>query len=289
MTLDVTGGDFVLITLVGGLVGLVAGMFGIGGGFLIVPVLNLVVGLPMQIAVGSAACQVLGPATTSVLARRITREHLKLPLIITGGLLVGVFAGAEVLSRLTSTTDPAAGAEQRGANVILWIYFLLLLGLGSFSLWESGRELSNRPVQTGWLANVRIPPTAEIVGMNQPMSIPIASWFGLGVGFLSGLLGISGGLLLLPGLIYLLGVEWHRAVTGSMVIVWLVAAQATVAHSLHNHIQLFVVVGLLLGGTLGARLGVHWSEGLQPVQGRRCFGWLALGTAVTIAIKLLVL
>lgn len=283
---EVTGGDFVLITLVGGAVGLVAGMFGIGGGFLVVPVLNLVLGLPMQIAVGSAACQVLGPATTSVLARRVTREHLKLPLIITGGLIVGVFAGADVLHWLTSGSEPDDASTRRGEDVILWTYFLLLLGLGSFALWESGRELSMRPVQTGWLASIRLPPSAAIVGMKQPMSIPIASWFGLCVGFLSGLMGISGGLLLLPGLIYLLGVEWHRAVTSSMVIVWLVAAQATVAHSLHDHIRLFVVLGLLLGGTLGARLGVQWSEGLLPVQGRRSFGWLALGTAATIAARL---
>lgn len=283
---DVTGGQFVLITVVGAAVGLIAGIFGVGGGFLIVPLLNIVLGLPMQFAVGSAACQVLGPATTSVMARRVTREHLKLPLMITGGLLIGVFAGARILYELTSL--PAAeGATNHGETVVLAVYFVLLVGLGCFSLWESSREIAGRPVRTGWLADVRLPPVADIEGIDRPISIAIASWFGLFVGFLSGLLGISGGLLLLPGLIYLLGLEWHRAVTSSMIIVWLVAIQATIAHSIHDHIRLPVVIGLLLGGTFGARLGVEWSRGLSPVYGRRSFGWLAMGTAVTIAAKLL--
>jgi uncharacterized membrane protein YfcA len=285
------GGEFVLITLVGTAVGVVAGMFGVGGGFLIVPVLNIILGIPMQIAVGSTACQMLGPATTSVLARRMKRDDLKLPLIVAGGLLIGVFAGAEVLHRLMESSTMASAAESafsklRGDAVVLAIYLILLLGLGLFALWESGRELINQPVDTGWLAGLRVPPLVRIAEDEPRMSIVVIAWFGLVVGFLSGLLGISGGLLLLPGLIYLLGLPWHRAVASSMLIVWIVAAQSTIAHSIHDHIRLPVVIGLLVGGTLGARIGVEWSDGLPPVYGRRSFGWLALAAAGMIAIKL---
>lgn len=279
-------GEFLLTGVVGTLVGFLAGMFGVGGGFLIVPVLNIVLNVPMQLAVGSAACQVLGPATTSVLARRPQWVEFKLPLIVTGGLLVGVFAGASLLHGLTAPLGETPAAN-RGADFVLAVYVVLLVTLGLFALWESGRELAGRPLQTGWLATVRIPPRAAVAGNAKPMSIPILAWFGLIVGFLSGLLGISGGLLLLPGLIYVLGLEWHRAVTASMVIVWIVAVQSTIAHSLHDHIRLPIVLGLLFGGTLGARLGVEWSRGLSPVRGRQSFGWLALGTAVLIGGKLL--
>ena len=280
------GGEFLLITLVGTAVGIVAGMFGVGGGFLIVPVLNILLGIPMQIAVGSTACQMLGPATTSVLARRMKRDDLKLPLIVAGGLLIGVFAGAEVLHQLMEPASADPAAARRGEIVVLSVYLMLLLGLGSFALWESGRELINRPVETGWLAGLRIPPLARIAEEEPRMSIVVISWFGLFVGFVSGLLGISGGLLLLPGLIYLIGLPWHRAVASSMLIVWIVALQSTIAHSVHDHIRLPVVIGLLVGGTLGARIGVEWSDGLPPVYGRRSFGWLALGAAGVIAVKL---
>lgn len=283
--------EFLLITLVGTAVGFVAGMFGVGGGFLIVPVLHIALGLPIQIAVGSTACQMLGPATTSVLARRMNTVDLKLPLIVAGGLMIGVFAGADVLHRLMEppTAGPTAADASprvRGETVVLTIYLLLLLGLGLFALWESGRELTHRPIRTGWLAGLRVPPVTQIGDHDGSMSVVVIAWFGLLVGFLSGLLGISGGLLLLPGLIYLLGLEWHRAVASSMLIVWIVAAQSTIAHSLHDHIRLPVVIGLLLGGTLGARIGVEWSDRLPPVHGRRSFGWLALAAAGMIAVNL---
>lgn len=284
---EFTVGEFVLVTIVGAGVGLIAGLFGIGGGFLIVPALNMLLGLPMQIAVGSAACQVLGPATTSVLARRVAWDELRLPLIVAGGLFAGVFAGAGVLNHLTESSRAGTAAIWDVETVVLAIYLCLLLVLGLFALWESGRELAHKPIPVGWLALVPLSPKTQIEGVHQPLSIVVLAWFGLGVGFLSGLLGISGGLLLLPGLVYLIGLDWQRAVTASMLIVWCVAVQSTIAHSLHDHIRLVVVIGLLLGGTFGARIGVEWSSRVHPVRGRQSFGWLALVTAATIGLKLL--
>jgi len=283
---DFAGGPFLLTTIVGAVVGFVAGMFGIGGGFLIVPILNIALGFPMQIAVGSAACQVLGPATTSVLARRVMAQDFRLPLIVTGGLLMGVFAGAAVLHRLMTPSADVEFASRTGEAIVLMIYLVLLLALGGFALWESGRVLAQRPVRTGWMAHWNLPPYAVMRGLPQPMSITILAWFGLFVGFVSGFLGISGGLLLLPGLIYLLGLAWHQAVTTSTLIVWLVAFQSTIAHSIHDHIRLPIVLGLLLGGTVGARMGVDWSRGLSAAHGRKSFAWLALGTAAMIGVKL---
>ncbi len=287
--LDFAVTDLLLIVTVGSAVGFISGVFGVGGGFLLVPVLHIGLGLPIQIAVGSAACQVLGPATTSCLARRLSAEDLRIPLIVAGGLTVGVYAGATLLHTLTS--GQTVTARSLGAHtadiLVLSVYFLLLLALGGFSLWEGQRALSQRPVRTGWIARWRIPPTAELSAFSHgPVSLPLLSWFGLAVGFLAGLLGFSGGLLLLPGLIYLLGLSWSNAVANSIAIVWLIAFQSTIAHAWHGHVELSVVIGLLVGGTLGAKLGVNFSEGVSPAHGRRSFGWLALGTAVMVAAKL---
>jgi uncharacterized membrane protein YfcA len=278
-----------LLTLIAGaVVGFLSGVFGVGGGFLIVPVLNIGIGLPMHVAVGSAACQMLGPATTCVLARRLTAEDFRLPLMIFGGMLVGVFHGAELLHRVTAQPSDSLALDGTGAEtLVLSIYVVLLFGLGTFAIWEAQRALTQRPIGIGWLAKWHVPPVAVLWHDEGPrISVPVVALFGLGVGFLAGLLGIGGAFLLLPGLIYLLGLKWKQAVFSSMMIVWFVSFQSTVAHAWHEHIRLPVVVCLLLGGTLGARLGVEMSSNIHPVRARRSFGWLTLATAAAIAARL---
>ena len=278
-----------MIVLVGGVVGFLSGVFGFGGGFLIVPLLNIGLGVSMPIAVGSAACQVLGPATAAVLARRGTWDELRLPLIVFGGLTLGVFVGANVLHELssTATTRNASHHSQSADLLVLSTYFVLLLALGGFALWETHLALQQRPIRVGWIACWGPPPRTQLPGMGETrVAVPVLAWFGLVVGFLSGLLGMSGGLLLLPGLIYLFGMRWRAAVTASMMIVWLVALQSTIAHAWHDHIRLPIVIALLISGTFGARLGVFFSRDFNPTRGRRSFGWLALATAGIIGVRL---
>lgn len=278
--------NLAVVVIAGSAVGFISGVFGVGGGFLIVPVLHIGMGVPIEMAVGSAACQVLGPATTSLVARRLSRENLRLPLIISGGITVGVLAGAALLKAMTHRAGDSRGSETANI-VVLSAYCLLLVTLGVFSLWEVQRELANRPIRTGWIAQWSIPPLVRLPEIaSGAVSVPVIAWFGLAIGFLSGLLGISGGVLLLAGLIYLLGLSWRFAVTHSMTIVWLIALQSTIAHAWHSHVQLPMVAALLVGGTVGARLGVHLGAEVTPVRGRRAFGWLALATAAVIALKL---
>lgn len=283
--------DLALAALAGGGVGFLSGMLGVGGAFLIVPVLNIALRIPMELAVGSGACQVLGPATTSILARRVRREDLRLPLTIAGGLFAGVFIGAEVLDRaerrgavlLASWAEPVPLAEL----VVLGTYFVLLVGLGLFALYEVRQSRRNRPIRTGWLAGWEVPPSARFAALDRPrVSIVLLAWFGVAVGFLAGLLGIGGGLVLLPGLVYLLGMRTHAAVLSSLVIVWIVAVQATIVHAWKEHVDLLLVVALLFGGTLGARLGSDLGVKLAGRRLRQAFGWLLLATAAAIGAKL---
>ena len=275
----------------GGGVGFLSGVFGVGGGFLIVPVLSILLGLPMELAVGAGACQMLGPATTSLVARRVRAEQLRLPLMIAGGLLIGVLFGAEALE----SAKAAGEVTIRGRAVpaaelsVLVIYLVILLGLGSFFLWEVRRGAGTK---TGWsapLARWPIGPTAVFPEYGgRRLSIAIIAWFGLLVGFLSGMLGIGGGIVLLPGLIYLLGLPTRQAITSSLAIVWITAAQATVVHAWLGNVDLGLVAALLSGGTAGARLGSELSARLGGQQLRRGFGWLLLAAAALIAAKLAV-
>lgn len=283
--------DFFLISSAGGLIGFLAGMFGVGGGFLLVPILNIVLGIPMELAVGASACQVLGPATTSLLARKIKFRDLFFPLVITGGLLLGVIAGTGILEHAKSSTSVVLNGRNIivADLVVLIAYLLMLTGLGVLSL-RSARRDDSELKGTLFTDRFQIPPVARFPSLvEEPLSIPVIAWFGLGLGLLSGLLGISGGLLLFPVLIFGLGIPTHRAITCSLMIVWIVAFQSTIAHAWHGNINIMIVIALLLGGTVGARLGSDLNARLKGLQLRRQFGWLLLSVALMIGARLVFL
>lgn len=259
---------------------MISAMLGVGGGFLLVPVLNGILGVPMHLAVGSTACYVLGPATTSLLYRRTKPLHWRLPLILSGGLLIGVLLGVGLLDAVTRAAN-----GQRAELLVLGTYYVLLTGLGLFSLWETTRQ---EPIRRGWLAGFRLPPTATLAEWDQrEMSLAVLGWFGVLVGFLSGLLGISGGLLVLPGLIYLFGLPSQESVVCSLIVVWLVSFESTIVHAWHENIELSLVAAMLAGGTIGARFGTTIGRRMRSFRLRQAFGLLALGTAVLVAVRLL--
>lgn len=283
--------DFLLISSAGGLIGFLAGMFGVGGGFLLVPILHIVLGIPMELAVGASACQVLGPATTSLLARKIKLRDLFFPLVITGGLLLGVIIGTSILEHAKNLAAITVNGKTIivAELVVLVLYFLMLFGLGILSLRSASR--SDSELSDALLKNrLQIPPLARFPNLFEgSLSIPVIAWFGLGLGLISGLLGISGGILLLPMLIFGLGIPTHRAISCSLIIVWIVAFQSTVAHAWHGNISIGIVIALLVGGTVGARLGSDLNARLKGLQLRQQFGWLLLSVALMIGARLVFL
>ena len=279
--------EILLAVAVSFAVGAVSAVFGVGGGFILVPVLNAVLGVPMHLAVGSAACYVLGPATTALLYRDTKLIDWRLPLIFSGGIFFGVILGTNTLSQV-------AAAQSEGSllvdYLILGTYFALLSTLGLFGIWESYRAELYRPLPRGWVNDWTLPPTVVLAEWNaKRMSLPILSWFGLVVGFLSGLLGISGGLLILPGLLYLFALPAQASVTCSMILVWIVSFQSTIAHAVQGNIELWLVAALLAGGTIGARIGTSVGKRLGSQQLRKSFGILALSTAIFVLARMIAL
>jgi hypothetical protein len=282
--------ELLLVFIAGLGVGLLAGIFGCGGGFLLVPVLNIVLGIPIELAVGAGACQVLGPATTSLLARGIRLADLRFPLTVAGGLFIGTYAGARLLNQLSKSPSLTAFSKEIpfAEVTVLVIYFLLLSLLGSFSLWETHRHRAGEELRTGYLTALSLPPYAHGGDLSTGrVSIPVLAWFGVGVGFLAGLLGMSGGLVLLPGLIYLFRFRTQAAVTNSLAIVWLVALPSTALHAWHGHVDLGLVSLLLIGGTFGARFGAELGQRLGSRELREGFGWLLIATATLVGFRLL--
>ncbi|MCA8982867.1 MAG: sulfite exporter TauE/SafE family protein [Planctomycetaceae bacterium] len=262
-----------IILLAGTGVGVVAGLFGVGGSFLLVPLLGLTTPIPADILVGSCACQVLGPATTATLSYRIRLKEMHLPLILLGGIVSGTLLGARVLARVAESHS----AEELSYTVQL-CYLGLMWSLGIFGLWEWRQHHRGRAIPIGWLTAPWLKPTCEVFGRQrrQAISVISLSLYGVCVGLFSGFLGVSGGVLLVPGLHYLYGIPTKRSARLSMILVGLIAVQATCIHAIYRRIDLPIVALLLFGGTVGAQVGVRISERMSGGGLRRQFAWLLL-------------
>jgi len=281
--------ELLIIIAAGSGIGWIAGLFGVGGGFLLVPVMNILLGIPVEYAVGASACQVLGPATTALLARRVRWTSLNLPLTIAGGLLIGVSAGTLTFRNLeTLGSAELFGRMIEPAQVsVLVVYLIVMLSVGLFSIWETNRSKIGQPVSVGWFSQWNLPPLVRFREFEgERMSLPIVCWFGVGIGFVSGLLGMSGGLILIPGLVYLLGMRVEKAILPTLIIVWMISFQATVVHAWNGYVDLTLVSALLIGGTLGAQLGARTGQQWGGTKLRERFGWLLLMSAALIAFKL---
>lgn len=283
----------IFASLIGGVVGFLSGMFGVGGGFLLVPVLNAVLGIPMQIAVGSTACYTLGPATVSMLSRRPRSGFIELPLILSGGLFVGVWGGAKAISLMaTGTMITLFGRSVPAVDLlVLTSYAGLMIAIATMSLVDSRRSASISPVpRRGLISAVQLRPMAKIPDLRPGIySIPLLAWMGLCVGLVSGFLGMSGGLLLVPASIYLLGLRVRDAATVTITIVWLVSLQSTLMHAMYGNVQRSLVVALLVCGTIGAGIGTQFGEKLKGSQLNFGFGLLVATSAAIVLGKLFVL
>ena len=280
--------SILIAAAVGGGVGFLSGLFGVGGGFLLVPILNAVLGIPMPIAVGSTACYTLGPATTAMLARKPRSGFIELPLMLAGGLFVGVVGGTFALSQLqTSGTIELFGKGLPAVDLlVLTAYAALMTVIAVISLFDGLRPRAARGTErSGLLTAFPMPPNARIPAIGN-FSIPLLTWTGLAVGFLSGFLGMSGGLILVPAAIYLLGLRVHDATTVTIVIVWLVSLQSTVMHAIHSHIQLHLVVALLICGTIGAQIGSELGKKIRGPKLKTGFGLLVLVAAGIVFARL---
>ena len=271
--------DLLLVAALGAIVGWLSGVFGVGGGFLLVPCLNTFLGIPMPVSVGSAACYMLGPSTTAILGRRPSSGFIELPLILGGGLFAGVLVGVQAINHLESTQAIILFDRHLPAvdTMVLVAYLILMTFICVMSFRDAATASSRTevPVDGGLFGRWLIPPVATISDLNPgTYSIPLLAWTGLLVGVLSGFLGMSGGLILIPAAIYLLGMKVHDAATTTIGIVWLASLQATVVHCLNDNVDVLLVSALLVGGTIGARFGTE--VGIRLPAGKLKFGFALL-------------
>ena len=253
----------------GFIVGILSGLFGVGGGFLLVPLLNAVFNIPYNIAIGSSLLQMVGTSIISSLKHR-GYDHIdyKLAGFILMGSIIGVELGTRVLMWLKKMGSIIIhGSSVSKMNFWINIVYITLLSLVGISMFLESKKAKKRTPRGGVvdtifsqkIQNVKIPPLISLPISNiEYISINYLIVLGLGVGILSGLLGIGGAFIMNPALIYLFGVPTSVAVGTSLFQTIFIAGYGGLTHFFKGNVDFvlvtFVLVGSLVGSQLGAKI-----------------------------------
>ena len=252
------------IVALGGLVGILSGMFGVGGGFLTTPLL-IFYGIPPSVAVASATTQITGASVSGVLAhmRRGGVDFRMGAVMIAGGLL-GSLVGAGVFRLLQ--------ASGQIDTVIGLLYVILLGSIGILMLRDAAlalgwikpsEERAPRPRHNRWVASLPLRWRFYASGLYISPVAPLI--LGFGAGILTVLLGIGGGFILVPAMIYLFGMAARVVVGTSLVMILAVSAATTMIHAMTTQAVDIVLAALLLvGGVVGAQYGAILTTRLKP-------------------------
>jgi uncharacterized membrane protein YfcA len=268
----------IVIVLLGGIVGLLSGMLGVGGGFLTTPLL-IVYGIPPTVAAASSASQVTGASVSGVFAHwRRKGVDVKMGGVLVAGGIVGSLAGAWLFRWL----------QQLGQidTVIAVVYVVMLGSIG----WLMARE----SVAT-ILATRRGRPARAAKRRHHPMvaALPFRTRFyasglyisplaplllGMFTGVLTILLGVGGGFVLVPAMIYLLGMATSVVVGTSLFQTLFVTAAATMVHATTTKaVDIVLAALLLLGSVTGAQVGARLATRVKPE-------YLRLGLAIVVLL-----
>ncbi|UKK83623.1 sulfite exporter TauE/SafE family protein [Sphingopyxis sp. BSN-002] len=278
-----------VIILLGGGVGFLSGMFGVGGGFLTTPLL-IFYGIPPTVAAASAATQVTGASVSGALAH-FERDgvDVRMGVVLIAGGLLGSLIGAGLFELLT-----AWGQIDTTINIL---YVLMLGTVGGFMAREAWGAL--RAVRSGLPAPARKRRHHPMVA-NLPLRwrfyrsglyiSPLAPLLlGMVVGVLTMLLGVGGGFIMVPAMLYLLGMGTQVVVGTSLFQILFVTIATTMVHALTTGAVDIVLAGLLLlGSVTGAQVGARFAQKVKPEYLRMALAVIVLLVAARMAVGLFI-
>ncbi len=278
---------FVLLGL-GGVAGLLAGMFGVGGGFLATPLL-IFVGIPPTVAVASQANQVIANSVSSLQVQwRRGNVDLRMGLVLLLGGIVGSSAGVTLFTYLKRIGQIDF--------VIAVLYVVMLSTIGLLMMGESLRtylktrrhpEAPRGKLHQHYMVH-RLPWKMRFYKSKLYISALLPIGLGFLIGILSAILGVGGGFVLVPAMIYLLGMPTSVVIGTSNFQVLFVAANVTFLQSATNGtVDVVLALLLILGGVVGAPIGSRLAAKLPGVVLRGLMAFLILGVAAELLIELL--
>jgi uncharacterized membrane protein YfcA len=292
--MEITAGFILGAVFIGALIGVLTGIFGVGGGFMLTPLLMICMGVSGPVAVGTGLAVILVNSTYGLYKRRGSGTiDVKISVIISIGSLVGVLIGSKLLNLLSNAPKiEVLGREQDTVQYVLLLAFLLLLGwIAGYLSYDYCKHCGKAPaVRVGLFSKWHIPPVGMFKSLEEPhLSIPLLVVFGLVVGILTGLLGVGGGVILLPALVYLVGQRTVKAAGTSLLLVWISSLAAVIKKGTGGDIDLLLAAALLAGGFLGTELGTKLGLKFEGPKIRLYFIYIVIVAALLVAYKLLVL
>jgi uncharacterized membrane protein YfcA len=282
--------NVMLLLTMGFAIGFLSGMFGIGGGFILTPML-IFLGVPPAVAVGTGASQVVAASVSGALGHwRRNNVDLQMAFLLIVGGFVGALVGVKALSYLIA----------RGQlEPFVAISYVVLLGVvGTLMLIESLRVLrastagkvipsGRRGGQHTWLDGLPL----KMRFRHSRIYASMIPFLGVGalVGLLTAVMGVGGGFMLVPAMIYLMRIPTRIVIGTSTVQILFVTAFTTVLQSTMNHtVDVLLSVPLMAGSVVGAQFGVGFSERFKAEQLRALLALIVVAVAVRMAFGLVI-
>jgi uncharacterized membrane protein YfcA len=281
-----------ILAIIGFVVGVLGGFFGVGGGFLAGPMMFWA-GVPINFVIGTDLAHMTGKSIVAARRHRaLGHVDLRLGALMILGTIPGIEIGAQLIERL----EAIGNVEE----VVGLTYVFILTSIGLFTAWESLRAIRIKRTDQLEAQEVlgiqslshrsrllRIPPMVKLrVSGIEEISIWAIILVGALTGLLAGFLGVGGGFLRMPLLIYLLGVPTHVAVGTDLFEIMISAGYGTVSHALKGNVDILIALTMNTGAAIGAQMGAVMTRYFSGPIIRFLFSFLPLIAAVLVLLRI---
>jgi len=278
--------DVFLILGLGGAIGFLSGLFGVGGGFLMTPML-IFIGIPPAVAVASEANQIVAASVSGALAHmRRGNVDFKMGLVLTVGGFAGSGVGVVIFTLLRQLGQ---------VELLISLSYVVFLGaIGSLMLFESGRTMLRRQAGTAtrgklhqhtWLHGLPLKMRFRRSRLYISALVPLG--LGFAVGILAAIMGVGGGFIMVPAMIYLLGMPTAMVVGTSLFQIIFVTANVTFLQATTNQtVDIVLALLLLTSAVIGAQFGTKVGGLLRGEQLRGLLALMVLAVCAKIAFDL---
>ncbi|MDA9651641.1 sulfite exporter TauE/SafE family protein [Pelagibacteraceae bacterium] len=278
---------FIILSL-GGAVGFLSGMLGLGGGFLMTPLL-MFIGIPPNVAVATSANQIVAASVSGALSHwRQGLVDVKMGMYLLLGGLFGSFTGIWIFKLLSN-----AGQIE---TFLAIVYFILLFSIGTLMLIESSQVIRDRIRKRtvkrklhyhNWAH--RLPFKVRFYSSNLYISVIPPIIIGYFIGILSATMGIGGSFILIPSMIYFLGMPTSKVIGTSLFQIIFITAFVTLLHATSTFaVDAVLAFSLILSSVIGAQLGVMFTNKFRGEELRALLAIIVLAVAFKIGIDLLI-
>ncbi len=278
---------FIILSL-GGAVGFLSGMLGLGGGFLMTPLL-MFIGIPPNVAVATSANQIVAASVSGALSHwRQGLVDVKMGMYLLLGGLFGSFTGIWIFKLLSN-----AGQIE---TFLAIVYFILLFSIGTLMLIESSQVIRDRIRKKtvkrklhyhNWAH--RLPFKVRFYSSNLYISVIPPIIIGYFIGILSATMGIGGSFILIPSMIYFLGMPTSKVIGTSLFQIIFITAFVTLLHATSTFaVDAVLAFSLILSSVIGAQLGVIFTNKFRGEELRALLAIIVLAVAFKIGTDLLI-